>query len=100
MREPELAQMPDRLSSPWLAPHLRTAPPQEGQFEWTDGSSYDYSFWDRGQPDDGVHADAEEEDCVQMWYRPASGGYRGSQAPAAGLGSLANEGGRWLARRL
>ncbi|KAL4685764.1 hypothetical protein H8959_001361 [Pygathrix nigripes] len=48
---------------------------QEGQFEWTDGSSYDYSYWDGSQPDDGVHADPEEEDCVQIWYRPTSGGY-------------------------
>jgi len=48
--------------------------PQEGQFEWTDGSSYDYSYWDGNQPDDGVHADPEEEDCVQIWYRPSSGG--------------------------
>ncbi|XP_063653758.1 C-type lectin domain family 19 member A isoform X1 [Pan troglodytes] len=45
---------------------------QEGQFEWTDGSSYDYSYWDGSQPDDGVHADPEEEDCVQIWYRPTS----------------------------
>ncbi|XP_048645520.1 synaptotagmin-17 isoform X4 [Marmota marmota marmota] len=45
---------------------------QEGQFEWTDNSSYDYSYWDGSQPDDGVHARPEEEDCVQMWYRPAS----------------------------
>ncbi|XP_058432146.1 synaptotagmin-17 isoform X3 [Marmota monax] len=45
---------------------------QEGQFEWTDNSSYDYSYWDGSQPDDGVHARLEEEDCVQMWYRPAS----------------------------
>ncbi|KAL0617646.1 C-type lectin domain family 19 member A [Plecturocebus cupreus] len=45
---------------------------QEGQFEWTDGSSYDYSYWDGSQPDDGIHADPEEEDCVQIWYRPTS----------------------------
>ncbi|KAB0392908.1 hypothetical protein E2I00_000927 [Balaenoptera physalus] len=44
----------------------------EGQFEWTDGSSYDYSYWDGSQPDDGIHADPEEEDCVQIWYRPTS----------------------------
>ncbi|XP_029803845.1 synaptotagmin-17 isoform X2 [Suricata suricatta] len=44
---------------------------QEGQFEWTDGSSYDYSYWDGNQPDDGVHKDPEE-DCVQIWYRPTS----------------------------
>ncbi|XP_043310866.1 C-type lectin domain family 19 member A isoform X2 [Cervus canadensis] len=45
---------------------------QEGKFEWTDGSPYDYSYWDGSQPDDGVHADPEEEDCVQIWYRPTS----------------------------
>lgn len=54
-------------------------PSQEGQFEWTDGSSYDYSYWDGSQPDDGVHADPEEEDCVQIWYRPTSGGYPWNQ---------------------
>ncbi|XP_045675249.1 C-type lectin domain family 19 member A [Phyllostomus hastatus] len=45
---------------------------QEGQFEWTDGSSYDYSYWAGSQPDDGIHARPGEEDCVQMWYRPTS----------------------------
>ncbi|XP_004706148.1 C-type lectin domain family 19 member A [Echinops telfairi] len=45
---------------------------QEGQFEWSDGSSYDYSYWDGSQPDDGIHASPQEEDCVQIWYRPAS----------------------------
>lgn len=49
-------------------------PLQEGQFEWTDGSSHDYSYWDGSQPDDGVYAEPEEEDCVQIWYRPTSGG--------------------------
>ena len=53
---------------------LLVATPQEGKFEWTDGSPYDYSYWDGSQPDDGVHADPEEEDCVQIWYRPTSGG--------------------------
>lgn len=47
--------------------------PQEEQFEWTDGSSYDYSYWDGSQLDNGIHADPEE-DCVQIWYRPTSGG--------------------------
>ncbi|XP_027467676.1 C-type lectin domain family 19 member A [Zalophus californianus] len=46
---------------------------QEGQFEWTDGPSYDYSYWDGSQADDGVHADPEEEGCVQIWYWPTSG---------------------------
>ncbi|XP_077880854.1 C-type lectin domain family 19 member A [Ictidomys tridecemlineatus] len=35
-------------------------------------AGYDYSYWDGSQPDDGLHARPEEEDCVQMWYRPAS----------------------------
>lgn len=47
---------------------------QEGQFEWTDGSPYDYSYWDKSQPSDGIHTDPEE-DCVHMWYRPSSGEY-------------------------
>jgi hypothetical protein len=38
--------------------------PQEGQFEWTDGSSCDYSYWDRSQPGDGIHTDPDN--CVQM----------------------------------
>lgn len=29
---------------------------------------------DGSQPDDGTHADPEEEDCVQIWYLPTSGG--------------------------
>ena len=65
--------MPD-LSLLGSLPCLWLRPPQEGKFEWTDGSPYDYSYWDGSQPDDGVHADPEEEDCVQIWYRPTSGG--------------------------
>ncbi|KAH1183911.1 C-type lectin domain family 19 member A [Mauremys mutica] len=50
----------------WMGLHdLR----QEGHFEWTDGSSYDYNYWDGNQPDDGIHSIPEEEDCVQIWYR-------------------------------
>ncbi|KAM6077775.1 synaptotagmin-17 isoform 4-T4 [Theristicus caerulescens] len=45
---------------------------QEGHFEWTDGSSFDYHYWDGSQPDDGIHSIPEEEDCVQMWYRHSS----------------------------
>uniref|UniRef100_A0A8C3MS90 Uncharacterized protein n=1 Tax=Geospiza parvula TaxID=87175 RepID=A0A8C3MS90_GEOPR len=45
---------------------------QEGHFEWTDGSSYDYQYWDGSQPDDGIHSIPEEEDCVQIWYRHSS----------------------------
>ncbi|XP_071616757.1 C-type lectin domain family 19 member A isoform X2 [Heliangelus exortis] len=45
---------------------------QEGHFEWTDGSSYDYHYWDGSQPDDGIHSIPEEEDCVQIWYRHSS----------------------------
>ncbi|KAL7979186.1 hypothetical protein Chor_015210 [Crotalus horridus] len=44
----------------------------ESNFEWTDGSPYDYSYWDGNQPDDGIHAIPEEEDCVQIWYRYSS----------------------------
>lgn len=65
--------MPD-LSPTGLLSSTPDGTAQEGQFEWTDGSSYDYSYWDGSQPDDGVHADPEEEDCVQIWYRPTSGG--------------------------
>uniref|UniRef100_A0A8P0P447 C-type lectin domain containing 19A n=2 Tax=Canis lupus familiaris TaxID=9615 RepID=A0A8P0P447_CANLF len=61
---------------------------QEGQFEWTDGSSYDYSYWDGSQPDDGVHADPEEEDCVQIWYRPSSGGCPREQGSCRGAGEV------------
>lgn len=42
-----------------------------------DGSSCDYSYWDRSQPGDGIHTDPEE-DCVQMWYPPSSSGYPGT----------------------
>ena len=60
--------------------------PQKGQFEWTDGSSYDYSYWAGSQPDGGVHADPGEEDCVQMWYRPTSGGCPCDQGSCSGAG--------------
>lgn len=62
----------------FLSTSLSLNGPQEGQFEWTDGSPYDYSYWDRSQPGDGIHTDPEE-DCVQMWYRPSSGGYLGPE---------------------
>lgn len=41
--------------------------------EWTDGSPYEYSYWDGNQPDDGIHRIPEEEDCVEIWYRQNSG---------------------------
>ncbi|XP_006985746.1 C-type lectin domain family 19 member A [Peromyscus maniculatus bairdii] len=59
---------PDIPADIWTGLHDHR---QEGQFEWTDGSPYDYSYWDRSQPGDGIHTDPEE-DCVQMWYRPSS----------------------------
>ncbi|XP_026580115.1 C-type lectin domain family 19 member A-like [Pseudonaja textilis] len=45
---------------------------QESNFEWTDGSPYDYNYWDGNQPDDGIHTIPEDEDCVQIWYRYSS----------------------------
>lgn len=63
---PQQTQLCDRGHSP-------LAPRQEGHFEWTDGSSYDYHYWDGSQPDDGIHSIPEEEDCVQIWYRHSSG---------------------------
>ncbi|XP_053551037.1 C-type lectin domain family 19 member A [Bombina bombina] len=42
---------------------------QEGEFEWTDGTQNDYSYWDGNQPDDRTNATSEDEDCVQIWYR-------------------------------
>lgn len=59
----------------WLCDHGLSllTPHQEGHFEWTDGSSYDYHYWDGSQPDDGIHSIPEEEDCVQIWYRHSSG---------------------------
>ncbi|XP_078520349.1 C-type lectin domain family 19 member A [Lissotriton helveticus] len=50
----------------WIGLHDRR---QEGQFEWTDGTPHDYAYWDGNQPDDSSHTIAEEEDCVQIWYR-------------------------------
>lgn len=41
--------------------------------EWTDGSPYEYSYWDGNQPDDGIHRIPQEEDCVEIWYRQNSG---------------------------
>ncbi|XP_078237374.1 synaptotagmin-17 isoform X3 [Pogona vitticeps] len=45
---------------------------QESNYEWTDGSLYDYNYWDGNQPDDGIHSKPEDEDCVQIWYRYSS----------------------------
>ncbi|XP_050955936.1 C-type lectin domain family 19 member A isoform X2 [Labeo rohita] len=53
----------------WIGLHDRR---QEGTMEWTDGSSYEYSYWDGNQPDDGIHRIPEEEDCVEIWYRQNS----------------------------
>uniref|UniRef100_H3AFH6 C-type lectin domain containing 19A n=2 Tax=Latimeria chalumnae TaxID=7897 RepID=H3AFH6_LATCH len=53
----------------WIGLHDRR---QEGHFEWTDGSPYEYNYWDGSQPDDGIHSIPEEEDCVQIWYRQNS----------------------------
>ncbi|KAB1263183.1 C-type lectin domain family 19 member A [Camelus dromedarius] len=72
---------------------------QEGQFEWTDGSSYDYSYWDGSQPDDGVHADPEDEDCVQIWYRPTSG-EGGMEQRLAILGAILEPGSQSWAKPL
>ncbi|KAG9477051.1 hypothetical protein GDO78_002441 [Eleutherodactylus coqui] len=41
----------------------------EGEFEWTDGTKHDYSYWDGNQPDDTSNSSPEDEDCVQIWYR-------------------------------
>ncbi|KAI4875338.1 hypothetical protein NFI96_022833, partial [Prochilodus magdalenae] len=53
----------------WIGLHDRR---QEGTLEWTDGSPYEYSYWDGNQPDDGIHRIPEEEDCVEIWYRQNS----------------------------
>ncbi|KAI2666291.1 C-type lectin domain family 19 member A [Labeo rohita] len=48
----------------WIGLHDRR---QEGTMEWTDGSSYEYSYWDGNQPDDGIHRIPEEEDSLRSW---------------------------------
>ncbi|XP_077068795.1 C-type lectin domain family 19 member A [Siphateles boraxobius] len=53
----------------WIGLHDRR---QEGTMEWTDGSPYEYNYWDGNQPDDGIHRIPEEEDCVEIWYRQNS----------------------------
>ncbi|KAL0992597.1 hypothetical protein UPYG_G00095540, partial [Umbra pygmaea] len=53
----------------WIGLHDRR---QEGTLEWTDGSNYDYNYWDGNQPDDGIHRIPVEEDCVEIWYRQHS----------------------------
>ncbi|XP_072124903.1 C-type lectin domain family 19 member A isoform X1 [Mobula birostris] len=53
----------------WIGLHDRRA---EGSFEWTDGTTYDYNYWDGNQPDDGTQLIQEEEDCVQIWFRQNS----------------------------
>ena len=69
-RERDPHPLQTRLCNCGLSP---LPPRQEGHFEWTDGSSYDYHYWDGSQPDDGIHSIPEEEDCVQIWYRHSSG---------------------------
>ncbi|TRY87751.1 hypothetical protein DNTS_015677 [Danionella cerebrum] len=49
----------------WIGLHDRR---QEGTMEWTDGSNYEYSFWDGNQPDNGIPVEGEEN-CVEIWYR-------------------------------
>lgn len=49
----------------FLSTSLPLNVPQDGQFEWTDGSPCDHSDWDRSQPGDGIHRDPEE-DLIQM----------------------------------
>ncbi|XP_010902682.2 C-type lectin domain family 19 member A [Esox lucius] len=53
----------------WIGLHDRR---QEGTLEWSDGSSYEYSYWDGNQPDDGIHSLPVKEDCVEIWYRQHS----------------------------
>ncbi|XP_030206268.1 C-type lectin domain family 19 member A [Gadus morhua] len=53
----------------WIGLHDRRL---EGTPEWTDGSVYQYSYWDGNQPDDGIHRIPQEEDCVEMWFRQSS----------------------------
>ncbi|XP_055506911.1 C-type lectin domain family 19 member A [Leucoraja erinacea] len=53
----------------WIGLHDRRV---EGNFEWTDGTTYEYSYWDGNQPDDEKQLVHEEEDCVQMWFRQNS----------------------------
>ncbi|XP_071760529.1 C-type lectin domain family 19 member A [Centroberyx gerrardi] len=50
----------------WVGLHDRR---QEGALEWTDGSNYQYSYWDGNQPDDGIHRIPQDEDCVEIWFR-------------------------------
>ncbi|XP_068062967.1 C-type lectin domain family 19 member A isoform X1 [Anomalospiza imberbis] len=70
---------------------------QEGHFEWTDGSSYDYHYWDGSQPDDGIHSIPEEEDCVQIWYRHSSGQHcaPGTTTPVAEPSPLSARSPHW-----
>ncbi|KAJ7992063.1 hypothetical protein DPEC_G00274680 [Dallia pectoralis] len=53
----------------WIGLHDRR---QEGTLEWSDGSTYKYSYWDGNQPDDGIHSLPVKEDCVEIWYRQHS----------------------------
>ncbi|XP_035259739.1 C-type lectin domain family 19 member A [Anguilla anguilla] len=53
----------------WIGLHDRR---QEGTLEWTDGSPFQYSYWDGNQPDDGIHRMSTEEDCVEIWFRHSS----------------------------
>lgn len=38
----------------FLSTSLPLNGPYGGQFEWSDGSPYGYSYWDRSQPGDGI----------------------------------------------
>lgn len=63
------SRMPGIPTDIWIGLHDRR---QEGTMEWTDGSPFEYSYWDGNQPDDGIHRIPEEEDCVEIWYRQNS----------------------------
>ncbi|XP_021058294.1 C-type lectin domain family 19 member A [Mus pahari] len=59
--------VPDIQAGILMGPHNHR---QEGQFEWTDGSPYDYSYWD-SQSGNGIHTDSEE-DCADVYWHSSA----------------------------
>ena len=52
------------LNAPWLGGQRDPANPDSDNFIWSDGTPWDYSNWEEGQPS---NIPGRSEDCVHLW---------------------------------